>query len=390
MDVHFYVNLLIIAWSILGLTILTTAVIGLPPYIQILLTSLCTIHIGSSFAVEWDELRDKVCTKADRSVEFHYLNSRELAMFPVIASCMLLLLYVLLKVVSEESINLVLYTYFALAGLWAVSSTIWTVVHRHYLDFNSWDILEFELLNIQFWTLEVLSGYMTISYFTVTLPNREGEGEEGKMSSLKLTPLVVICFFLAVFSIFWYHYQRLQVGDDSLFWMANNIQGIALSIQGIQVFRTGRLRDLALLLLAVFIYDVFWVFGTDVMITIAKKIDGPIKLVFPVAGTRPNLLGLGDIVLPGAFIAMILRFGLTQKGSIIYYAVAMLAYGISLLVTLGAMYYFDTAQPALFYLVPGLLSSSTILSLFRGEFKVFWGYEEVRDEITPEQNNKEE
>jgi len=386
MDVHFYVNLLIIAWTILGLTIVVTAVIGLPAYLQILLTSLCSIHIGSSLAVTWG-----VGTKAESSVEFYSLNPRELAMFPVVASCLLLLLYVLLKLVSEEWINFVLYTYFALAGLWAVSWTIYTVVHRVYLDFNSLDtLLEFELFDIQIWTIEFLSGYITISYFTVSLPNREVEGEEGQVSSLRVTPLVVICFFLAVFSIFWYHYQRLQEGDDSLFWMANNIQGIALSIWGIQVFRTEKLRDLALLLLAVFIYDVFWVFGTDVMVTIARKIDGPMKLVFPVPGAKPNFLGLGDIVLPGAFIAMILRFGLTQDGGIIYYAVAILAYGISLLVTLGAMYYFDTAQPALFYLVPGLLSSSTILSLLRGEFKVLWGYEEVCAKTTPEQNNKED
>jgi len=278
--------------------------------------------------------------------------------------------------------------------LWAVSSTIWTVVHRIllYLDFKFLEsLLDFELLNIQFWTIEVLSGYMTISYVTITFPNRNNKGEEGNVSSFRLTPLVLMCFLLGVFSIFWYHYERLnQVGDESLFWIANNIQGIALSIQGIQVFRTGRLRDLALLLLAVFIYDVFWVFGTDVMVTIANKIDGPIKLLFPKPGVRPNLLGLGDIVLPGAFISMILRFGLSQKGGMIYYAVAILAYGISLLITLGAMYYFDTAQPALFYLVPGLLSSCTILSLLRGEFKVFWGYEEACDETTPEQYNKED
>ena len=34
-------------------------------------------------------------------------------------------------------------------------------------------------------------------------------------------------------------------------------------------------------LIALFFYDIFFVFGTDVMITVAKNIDGPIKLLVP-------------------------------------------------------------------------------------------------------------
>ena len=31
----------------------------------------------------------------------------------------------------------------------------------------------------------------------------------------------------------------------------------------------------------VFFYDIFWVFGTEVMVSVAKGVDGPIKLLFP-------------------------------------------------------------------------------------------------------------
>ena len=40
----------------------------------------------------------------------------------------------------------------------------------------------------------------------------------------------------------------------------------------------------ALLLCGLFFYDIFWVFGTPVMVTVAKSLDAPIKLVFPRAG----------------------------------------------------------------------------------------------------------
>jgi len=35
------------------------------------------------------------------------------------------------------------------------------------------------------------------------------------------------------------------------------------------------------LLWALFFYDIFWVYGTDVMVTVAKNLDIPVKLLFP-------------------------------------------------------------------------------------------------------------
>ena len=55
-------------------------------------------------------------------------------------------------------------------------------------------------------------------------------------------------------------------------------------------------------LCGLFVYDVFWVFCTPVMVTVAKSFDAPIKLLFPrtldlVSAERPfSMLGLGDIV----------------------------------------------------------------------------------------------
>ena len=67
-----------------------------------------------------------------------------------------------------------------------------------------------------------------------------------------------------------------------------------------------------ILLSGLFFYDIFWVFGTDVMVTVAKSFDAPIKLLFPntIPSLPPSMLGLGDIVIPGFFIALMLRFDL--------------------------------------------------------------------------------
>ncbi len=99
-------------------------------------------------------------------------------------------------------------------------------------------------------------------------------------------------------------------------WTMNNVMGICFCLQGIERFSLGTYQIAAILLVGLFFYDIFWVFGTDVMVTVAKSLDGPIKILFPrslvkdpVSGRIDmSLLGLGDIVLPGFFLALLLRF----------------------------------------------------------------------------------
>jgi minor histocompatibility antigen H13 len=56
------------------------------------------------------------------------------------------------------------------------------------------------------------------------------------------------------------------------------------------------------------VYDIFWVFGTDVMVTVAKSFDAPVKLLWPkdlfAEQLHFSMLGLGDIVIPGALLLL--------------------------------------------------------------------------------------
>ena len=81
-----------------------------------------------------------------------------------------------------------------------------------------------------------------------------------------------------------------------------------------------------ILLSGLFFYDIFWVFGTDVMVTVAKSFEAPIKLVFPqdllengLNSTNFAMLGLGDIVIPGIFIALLLRYDVSLKRNSHFY-----------------------------------------------------------------------
>ncbi len=53
--------------------------------------------------------------------------------------------------------------------------------------------------------------------------------------------------------------------------------------------------------------------GGGVQVSVAKNFDAPIKLLFPRAAApgveKPfSMLGLGDIVIPGVFVALLLRY----------------------------------------------------------------------------------
>ena len=95
-------------------------------------------------------------------------------------------------------------------------------------------------------------------------------------------------------------------------WFTNNILGIAFSISGIQTLVIPNFKIGFIILWGLFFYDIFWVYGTDVMLTVAKSVEAPIKLMFPVdlTATPPkiSMLGLGDIVVPGIFIALCLKY----------------------------------------------------------------------------------
>src|SRR5690606_26523612 len=86
-------------------------------------------------------------------------------------------------------------------------------------------------------------------------------------------------------------------------WFLNNVFGILFSIMALKSINLSSFKVGFILLWALFFYDIFWVYGTDVMVTVAKNLDIPIKLVFPylndLGEEKFSMLGLGDIVVPG-------------------------------------------------------------------------------------------
>ena len=193
-------------------------------------------------------------------------------------------------------------------------------------------------------------------------------------------------------------------------WLLTNTMGISFSYGAMQLLSPTTFPIATLLLSLLFAYDIFFVFYTPLMVTVATSLDVPIKLVFPRPGNGLAMLGLGDIVIPGLVIAMALRFDQwrhyeAQRRALEsvrgaddtttlkpryhkaasfpkqYFWSSVGGYAVGILVTLGVMHGFGRAQPALLYLVPSVLGAVWGCAVVRGEVKLVWGYTEEGDEV---------
>lgn len=237
-------------------------------------------------------------------------------------------------------------------------------------------------------------------------------------------------------------------------WWLTNLQGFAVSYTALQVMSPTTFATGSLILTGLFFYDIWAVFFTPLMVTVAKNLDQPIKLLFPrpdqpgAEGKPPvksySMLGLGDIVLPGLMIGLALRFDLhmyylkkqriaaksakgSEKGEDVikaeyhnvtglwgsrmwtfglgksslpqslitaafpkpYFIASLVGYIIGMIATLLVMSIWQHAQPALLYLVPGVLISIWSTALARGEVKQVWAYtEEVTGEAAEDDAEK--
>ncbi len=234
-------------------------------------------------------------------------------------------------------------------------------------------------------------------------------------------------------------------------WVAHDCLGSVLAIQFISVMRFPNLKTATLCLLLLFVYDAFWVFGSEhlaifegknVMVEVATKqaanpaheagaalgwewmrllgnahLELPIKLLYPTTQNSYQMLGLGDIALPGILVNLAYHFdvsclereregeekadGATLKvpseameeedygppprpsdsnttkeaPSSQYkplFPSAMWGYSIGLFVAFASSAVFRVAQPALVYLVPGILISLVLRAQATGTLNEIW------------------
>eukprot|EP01018_Ginkgo_biloba_P029700 Gb_00840 [translate_table: standard] len=313
--------------ALAGLT-LAPLVVKVDPNLNVVLTACLTVYIG--------------CHRSVKPAPPSETMSKEHAMrFPLIGSAVLLSLFLLFKFLSKDLVNAILTCYFFVLGIIALSATLLPAVER-FLP-KSWNESPIN------WHLP---------YF--------------KSVEVEFTKSQVVAAIPGTFFCTWYALKK--------HWLANNILGLAFCIQGIEMLSLGSFKTGAILLAGLFVYDIFWVFFTPVMVSVAKSFDAPIKLLFPTAdSTRPfSMLGLGDIVIPGIFVALALRFDVSRGNGERYFKSAFVGYSAGLIVTIIVMNWFQAAQPALLYIVPGVVGFLALHCIWNGEVKPLLEFDESK------------
>ncbi|KAF7417370.1 hypothetical protein HZH68_000023 [Vespula germanica] len=318
-------------------------------YGSLVIMAILPIFFGSFRAVKHHKEQQQ--HYKDNGEQPDTMSLKEAALFPLISSFTLFSLYILYKIFTKEYVNLILVSYFFFLGILAlchltsplISSLVPAVIPK-------------TPYHIQF---------------------TKGEGDRTEhIINYKFNLHDIVCLICCSIVGAWYLLKK--------HWIANNLFGIAFAINGVELLHLNNVVTGCILLGGLLFYDAFWVFGTDVMITVAKSFEVPMKLVFPqdllekgLSANNFAMLGLGDIVLPGIFIALLLRFdnSLSRKTNVYFYA-TFFAYFMGLLITISIMHLFKHAQPALLYLAPACLGTPLLLALVKGDLKALFSYED--------------
>merc|ERR1712203_409195 len=235
--------------------------------------------------------------------------------------------------------------------------------------------------------LKLVPSAVPVIPFHLKFTQGEGDNKEAVLD-YQFTTHDLLCLGLCSTVGVWYIMKK--------HWLANDLMGMAFAINGVELLHLNNVVTGCILLGGLFFYDIFWVFGTDVMVTVAKSFEAPIKLVFPqdlveqgFGATNMAMLGLGDIVIPGIFIALLLRYDQSLKrNSNFYFYVTFIAYFLGLLTTIGVMHFYKHAQPALLYLVPACLGTPLFFALVRGDIKSMFQYADHPEETLEEEEKK--
>jgi len=365
------------SYAILAGLLAATRFVIIPANIQMPLLTGSILFIASHRSLKLNEL-DAITGK--RSSDSESISKKDAMMFPVFGSLALFSLYIAYKFIGKEYMNMLLTSYIMLAGVSAVANTL--EPFHNPLFSSSWrekkHLIHFHIPKI----LQKIFGE---------------EGQDEFRMHFSKQDVISHLVGLGLAGVF------LQTKDFTI----HNLFGICFSVQAIRLVSLGQFLNAFILLWGLFVYDVFWVFGTDVMVTVALSFEAPAKIIFPQSFEpwKQGILGLGDIVIPGIFVALCLRFddfihrrsinkphhrkniSILESFPKPYFYTVFVNYLFGLGATALAMHWMKAAQPALLYLVPFTTISVAILPLIKGHIKDLFAYTEDDEK---KDNKKEE
>ena len=463
-------------------------------YVHVLLSALLTIYTGSHASLSRPTSAGKPAKRkkqpgeheedapSDSLQKMEGLSPADALIFPVLAGVTLASLYIIIKWLEDPAIlNTILNWYFAVFGLFGIAKLFADAMglaqsiifpSKYSYRGQTWEIKPKQRLAVAAKTQHKkcssplpgllskirLSPKVTSAIWTLReLPSKKVHVRIYIHRMLEMNahigPQGCLSFLLALVATLVFNLVAKP-------WWLMNILGFSFAYASLQLLSPTTFSTGTLILAALFVYDIYFVFFTPLMVTVATKLDIPAKMLFPRPSganddpAKPSfaMLGLGDIVLPGLVIGFALRFDLylfylrKQKhqnqediknkgnGSIkevevtdarvkkstgitkaeyktatggwgerfwvgkydtagepinggvfpkTYFYASIFGYVAGMVTTLGVVSISASAQPALLYLVPGVLISLWTTALVKGDLKEMWNFDETEPEDEP-------
>ena len=210
-------------------------------------------------------------------------EARFILQLPIVWSAELILIYALLMVLHPAWVSVPLHIYFLAVG----TQTLYSYLKAKSATYRAES-------NRQV-AVRLFSGVVTAATALCYVVYLVNDGKESKSDSNN--------------HLFWW--QR------HLYWVSNDAIGYTLLIKLVATIQVGKFRLIALLFAAMICYDCFFVFGSDVMVTVATKVENPMKFVFPsdlsqvltaqASSQNFSIIGFGDVFIPAILASLALR-----------------------------------------------------------------------------------
>lgn len=220
----------------------------LPTFVQLLLNTCSVVYIGCILSTRLVRANNGELLNYSKSLEENesVISMKEAKQFPLIASAFLFGIYLLYKALPKEMFMGIINGYFSFTIVMSISGLLAE-------------------------SLPIFSKEMKKVIFGFNIPSFLQELLE--MKKFELSIARIICIAIVSVPVGFYFVTK--------HWALNNIFGVLFSVVALKSINLSSTKTGLLLLWALFFYDIFWVYGTDVMVTVAKNLDLPIKLVFP-------------------------------------------------------------------------------------------------------------
>lgn len=246
--------------------------------------------------------------------------------YPVLGCVVLLTLYFLIKNTNELTINTILDFVFVCGTTYYASKRLHDLIADSLREFA----------------------------IGVSLPERYHKVLEGFSKYFLCPGFVALLCLLFIFS---------------RHWLLNNLFALFFAISTLEETSLKSFKIALPTLWILFLYDLYWVYQSDVMVTVAKSISLPLKLLFPYFDDKElkfSILGLGDIIVPGLFLSLCLKYDVDncilsinrpktlEDFRLPLYYISLGLYIFGIVMTYTAMSVFNHPQPALVFIVPSL------------------------------------